>query len=409
MELKVVLEVAVVVINRLPLIFGLMLCWQNATGAILPEQRADALYHGYEGGGVEITGPSYLVRKNFGDKISVKGTYYVDMISGATIDVLATGASEYEEERTEYSLGLDYLNDRTLMSLSFTNSTENDMISDTVNASISQEFFGDLSTFTLSYTQGDDTVKATGNEAFEDSATRHRYSVALSQILTRKFIASFSYEGGFDEGFLRNPYRRARYESGTSAPFFAGSLQEALCPKDDTNQGGECYPETRNSDAFALRGIYSLTPYSSVRAEYRLFSDSWGIESDNYELRYAHQLGRNWLFELRYRFYDQGKGADFYRDLFPNPSVERFTYYARDKELSQYTSTSFGFGVTYTFSSRYKFFDGSTLNFQWDTLQVDFENFRDARPEQTARYGAGQEPFYSLEADIIRVYFSAFF
>ena len=37
-----------------------------AGAAVLPEDRADALYHRYEGGGVTVDGPSLLVRKKVG-------------------------------------------------------------------------------------------------------------------------------------------------------------------------------------------------------------------------------------------------------------------------------------------------------------------------------------------------------
>jgi hypothetical protein len=78
-------------------VFAVLPCLANA--AILPEDRADVMYHGYDGGGLEVDGPSVLVRKGFNDKVSVWGNYYVDMISSASIDVVAT-ASPYEETVT---------------------------------------------------------------------------------------------------------------------------------------------------------------------------------------------------------------------------------------------------------------------------------------------------------------------
>ena len=70
--------------------------------AVLPEDRADAMYHSFEGGGVKIDGPSVLVRKSFLNKFSVSANYYVDNVSSASIDVLAT-ASRYTEQRKEHS------------------------------------------------------------------------------------------------------------------------------------------------------------------------------------------------------------------------------------------------------------------------------------------------------------------
>ena len=380
-----------------------------AYGAILPEERADALYHSYDGGGVTIDGPSVLVRKNVADKFSLYGNYYVDMVSSASIDVIAT-ASEYTEERTEYSLGVDYLNDRTIMSLSYTNSSESDYDANTVGFSISQEFFGDLSTLTMSYAQGDDTVKATGQDNFEESTQRKRYSIGFSQILTKKLITSLSYETVIDEGFLRNPYRRARRVDhnneipGQDFIFISATENAGICDSSGSEIGGECYPETRNSEAVALRGIYAFSNRSSVRAEYRLFADSWGVESNNIELRYSHQLGSRWLFELRLRQYVQNKGADFYQDNF-DFSAATDEFYARDKELSEYSSQQYGIGISYTFKSRYKFFNNSTFNVHWDHMVFDYDNFRDATDGSTANAQGN----YSLEADVIRVFFSSFF
>ncbi|MGH1439467.1 MAG: DUF3570 domain-containing protein [Cellvibrionaceae bacterium] len=380
--------------------------------AILPEQRADALWHSYDGGGVTIDGPSVLVRKNVGDKFSFSGNYYIDMVTSASVDVLAT-ASAYTEERKEYSLGMDYLNDRTIMSFGYANSTESDYIADTVSYTISQEFFGDLSTLTMGFALGDDTVKATGAPDFEASTNRRRYNLGFSQILTKRFIASASYEAVFDEGFLRNPYRAARaFDADNSAKrdnYLDGNLDEdgnQLCVGQENNTiGGECYPETRNSEAFAIRGIYAFTNHSSLRAEYRQYEDSWDVESQNFELRYSHQIKDRWLLELRGRVYEQSSGAFFYRDTI-NLSAERPRFYGRDKEISEYSSVQYGLSLSYTFKSRHEFFNNSTLNFSWDHMIFDYDNFRDSSNDN---FAVGEEPLYSLEADVFRLFYSAFF
>jgi len=79
-------EVAVVVINRLLLVL-IALVANLAQAAVLPDERIDILYHGYDGGGAQIDGPSILVRKSVGSSVSVAASYYVDMLSSASIDV----------------------------------------------------------------------------------------------------------------------------------------------------------------------------------------------------------------------------------------------------------------------------------------------------------------------------------
>jgi len=122
----------------------------RADAGVLADDRADALYHLYSGGGSEIDGTSILVRKKVGDSVSFVGNYYLDLISSASIDVVTT-ASPYNEKRTQWSLGMDYLRGNTTMSVSYTTSTESDFDANTYAFSVSQDMFGDLTTLTLSY------------------------------------------------------------------------------------------------------------------------------------------------------------------------------------------------------------------------------------------------------------------
>ena len=43
----------------------------TAQAAVLPADRADLMYHQYDGGGMTIDGPSVLVRKSVTDDVSV--------------------------------------------------------------------------------------------------------------------------------------------------------------------------------------------------------------------------------------------------------------------------------------------------------------------------------------------------
>ncbi len=144
-------------------------CHPSLAG-VLPDDRSDILYHQYVGGGVEIDGPSVLVRKSVGKSVSLAANYYVDMVSSASIDVITT-ASPYTEERTQYSLSADYLRGNTMMSLGVTSSEESDFDATTYNLSISQDMFGDLTTLTLSYAYGDDTVGRSDDPNFFRFAT----------------------------------------------------------------------------------------------------------------------------------------------------------------------------------------------------------------------------------------------
>jgi hypothetical protein len=368
---------------------GLVGCMSTtAAAAVLAPDRADALYHSFDGGGVEITGPSLLFRKNIKDKVGVRANYYVDMISSASIDVLAT-ASPYTEERDQIGVGVDYLHNKTLMSLDYITSEEDDYSAQTARFSVSQDFFGDLSTFSMSYAIGDDEVRNNADPAFAEPVERHNFSVGLSQILSKSWIAELSIETIVEEGFLNNPYRSVRYFDDSSAQGY--SYQP------------EVYPGTRNSDAVSLRTIYYLPYRAALRGEYRYFSDSWGIGAQNFELRYVQPLPHGFTLEGKYRYYTQN-AADFYADIFPYADAQNFM--ARDKELSTFDSNTVGLGISWEFPlGGVALLDTGTLNLYWDFMQFDYQDFRDVLEGGIP----GQEPLYSFDANVIRFFLSIWF
>lgn len=274
---------------------GLAFFGALAQADVLPEERVDLLYHSYEGGGTQIDGPAILVRKNLGTSVSVSGQYYVDSVSGASIDVRAargvdvdSGASPYSEERKQTDFGLVYLHDRTTITTGYSTSKENDYDATTYSFGISQTFFGDLTTLSLNTSFGQDTVSRNDQPEFgERELERRRYSINLSQIITKNLVAALSLESVVDEGFLNNPYRTIRY-------CVDSDLDDSVCTGSVISTP-EIFPETHNSDAFGIRALYYLPYRAVVRADYRTYSDSWGIEASNYELRYTHPYKDEWI------------------------------------------------------------------------------------------------------------------
>jgi len=83
----------------------------------------------------------------------VTGNWYQDYISSASIDVKLS-ASAYTEKRTQKSGGFQYLHGKSTYSAGIINSVEPDYKSNTTYYSVSQDMFGDLTTFTMTYKRG---------------------------------------------------------------------------------------------------------------------------------------------------------------------------------------------------------------------------------------------------------------
>ena len=394
MVLKVVLGAVVVVTKQLSSFVVLIITTLisiNSHAAVLPTERADVLFHSYDGGGINISGPAILIRKSVGDSVSVSAKHYVDTISSASIDVeVILGASTYNEERIEESLSLDFLNEKTLMNFSYTNSEENDFLADTFAFGISQDLFGDLTTISMGYAHGDNVVGKTGTPSFSETSQTDNFSLSIAQVLTKNLIMSTAFDVITDAGFLNNPYRKVRYvDPGDSTQY---KLED------------EIYPATRTSTALAVRAKYFLPYRAAMHAEYRIFQDSWGITGNNIEIGYTHPFASDWIVEAHFRTYAQTK-ADFYNDLFQTSGAQNFI--ARDKELSTFNNNTIGFGISYEFAKgEGGYIDKASVNFKFDHIQFNYQDFRDATQKS---YDAGTEPLYQFSANIMQLFLSVWF
>jgi hypothetical protein len=375
---------------------------------VLPEDRADVLYFRYDGGGVVINGPSVLLRKSIGEHVSVSANHYIDMVSSASIDV-ETSASPYEDERTQSSLSVDFLNGKSMYTLGYVTSDESDYTAKTMFAGISHDMFGDLTTVAFGYKQGENEVfqnlkdPNTGVVAndpnFAETMDTQSFNVSVSQVITKNLILAGQYEVITDEGFLRSPYRSIRY--------FTDPLNQALAP--------EQYPNTRSSNAASFRAKYFLPYRAAIDTMYRFYTDTWGVLGHTAELGYVHPTNNEkWIFEARLRYYTQ-EAADFYQDIFPRADYANFM--ARDKELATYSAITAGLGATYEFKiQRFPWLTKGQLNLRYDFMTVEYDDFRDATyslgsfgvPPPVA-FAPGTEPLYKLEANIIQFFISAYF
>jgi Protein of unknown function (DUF3570) len=330
-----------------------------AGAATLPEDTAEAMVHLYDGGGVKASGPAVLVRKSLFDKVSVSGTYYVDMVSNASIDVVTT-ASPFREKRTEYGLGADYLYRDALVNVSWTSSREPDYEADGLGIDVSQEVFGGMSTVLMGFTRGKDKVGKTG-EGFFDYAKHWRYRLGLTQILTPRWLATLGMEAVSDDGYLGSPYRAARV-FGAAVP--------------------ERNPRTRSSRAVKLGSVAEVLPRTSIHAEYRYFYDNWDIKAHTFEFGASRYVGESFLLDAYVRYYKQNH-ALFYSDNAPTET----TYISRNRQLSTFNSLAPGARVTYVYKQvPGKYEIKGHLNFEY--VRYKFSDFTDVRTGLPYSYNA---------------------
>jgi hypothetical protein len=338
---------------------GGLLATGQAHAAELPVDRADLLLHTFNGGGVNAWGPALLVRKNLFNKASLFATYYADIVSNASIDVVTT-ASPYNETRHEYGFGFDYAVRDSVITLATSRSTEPDYIASAFNIDVTTETFSGMTSVGLGYTYGSDDVGKAG-EGFFDQARHWRYRLGVTQILSPRWLANANFEVISDDGYLGSPYRVALV--------FGAGVPERL-------------PRTRTSRTLQFRLVGEVAPAWSVRGEYRYFWDNWDIAAHTVGVGASHRFGEKWLVDAYARTYRQD-GALFYS----NNATSETQYVTRNRQLSTYNSWTAGTKVTYELMhapGRYEVFLNGALEF-WKT---DYSDFTDLRTGSLYSYNA---------------------
>lgn len=344
------------------------------SAATLPEDKAEALFHSYDGGGVKATGPALLVRKSLADKVSLSAQYYVDAVSNASVDVVTT-ASPFKETRKAWDFSIDTVVRDSTLSASFSRSDEPDYLASAAGLDVAHEVFGGMTTVSLGFTRAKDQVGQKGTQGWIDQATHWQYRAGVTQILSPRWLVSLNAEAIADSGYLGSPYRAARV-FGAAVP--------------------ERNPRTRSSRAIKLRSVLDtahLVERSSLRVEYRRYWDNWDIKANTTEFAGSKYFGERFLVDASLRLYSQTK-ALFYSD---NAAAETL-YVSRNRQLSTFNSTALGAKVTYTWPGLPAGYDVKLIG-AYERKSFRFKDFTDLRNGNA----------YSYNADVLQLMVQAAF
>ncbi len=337
----------------------------------LPPDRAEALYHLYDGGGVKADGPALLVRKSMAGRVSLSAQYYVDAVSNASIDVVTT-ASPYREQRTAVDLGLDYVVGDATIKFGYAISNEPDYEVDGFSIDLTQEVYGGMTTVSVGFGRSSDLV-GRKDIGFFDSTRHWQYRAGVTQILSTRWLASLNVEAISDNGYLGNPYRVAR-------------VFDAAVP--------ERHPRTRSSRALRLSTAYDLDGGQAVNGGYRYYFDTWDIKAHTFDVGYSRRFGERWLGDTFVRSYSQS-AALFYSD---NATTET-QYVSRNRQLSTYNTLTLGLKGTYALR---RAADGAwalNLHGGYEYMRFAYKDFTDLRTGS----------LYGFDAHILQLYASATF
>jgi hypothetical protein len=255
------------------------------------------------------------------EPLLVNGGYLVDIVSAASVDVVSAATPSFSETRKEATAGALLTTENSDVSAGYRYSVENDWTSHTLSLRGVTRLAQKNTELSLTGSFSANRVGRAEDRNFERELMVYGFGAGVSQLLDPKTVVAAVYEGGYAAGFQSSPYR------------FVSTADRAFTFLEHD-------PERRLRHALALWGLRHLFESTSLRLNYRLYLDDWGIVGHTGELRLTRDLSRALSASLRERFYRQGS-AWFYQDGYDAPR----RYMTRDRELSTFWDSFSGVAV----------------------------------------------------------------
>ncbi|APV51580.1 hypothetical protein BWI17_18915 [Betaproteobacteria bacterium GR16-43] len=294
-----------------------------------------------ERGLMKISEPLAWARVEIGDNWTLSGSALVDIITGASPELVSnesgspmrtvTGAS-ISDRRTAGDVKLTRRFGGLSLSASRAVSNEEDYRSRAFGLEAALELEGKLTTFNAGYGKSNDRVRSADDPLLDERRDTKEYLLGATQVLSPTDVVQSTLQWSRGKGYYNDPYK------GTLT-FYPGADLPVLLP--DTR------PSSRNSLAWLTRLRHHVPGHGTLQASYRYFHDDWGISAHTFEVAWEAALSESWSLRPALRYYTQSS-ADFYGRVVPQPPPEALS---SDQRLAAFGGLSPSLRATWRWES----------------------------------------------------------
>jgi hypothetical protein len=277
---------------------------------------------------------------------SVDGSYLVDVVSAASVDIVSTASKNYTEVRQAGTLGGTYKPHDLGGSVNGSISREPDYLSLSGGGSVTQDLYDKNVTLFLGFNHTYDLAGRTSTpfSVFSRTLNVEAPKAGVTLVLDRRTIGSFVVDTIFENGDPSKPYRYVPlFAPGTSVPNGAPvSLVNSLRVSE---RPLEQLPLSRQRYAASFRLAHRLLNKSTLRLDERLYGDSWLLLASTTDARQLWDLGRRWEVGPHLRLHVQD-GASFWKRAYTiGPNFEIPAIRTGDRELGPLLGATLGFSI----------------------------------------------------------------
>jgi hypothetical protein len=281
---------------------------------------------------------------------SAGGAFLVDVVTAASSDIVATASPRWTEVRYVPSANGSYKIEDVTLSARANASIEPDYLALGGGVTGAVDLRGKTVTPSLSYDFGYDISGRAGTDFSAYSRKIHRHGIdgAVSLVLDKATVLTLGVTTVLEFGDTSKPYRYIPMFSPTIAEQIPAGLQaDAVDFYREPERVLEQVPTDRQRYALGGRVAHRFAS-STIRAEERLYVDSWGILASTTDARYVIDLDDRLRVWPHFRGHLQ-TGADFWQLAYvaqPTPSgVVVPAIRAGDRELGPMIGLTLGGGL----------------------------------------------------------------
>lgn len=306
---------------------------------------------------------------------SGSGSYLVDVISAASVDIVSTASQNWHEVRHAGNVSVGYKPHDFGVQLAGAISSEPDYLSLTGGGTLTLDFDQKNYTALFGYAYGHDTAGVTGTpfSVFSLKLARHSFNAGLDIPLDRSTLLVLIGDLVIESGDQSKPYRYIPMFAPDVAPTIPNGLNvDRVNTLRLPERPREQLPLNRERASLTARIAHHMGS-GTVRASERLYGDSWGLKASTTDARYLFQVGRRFLFGPHVRGHFQS-AVSFWKRAYvshydPNGKWTVPRYRTGDRELGPMAAFTLGGSAAY-------YFGHAPLDRAWH-LSLDLEGLQD--------------------------------
>ena len=263
----------------------------------------------------------------------VSGSYLVDVVSAASVDIVSTASRRWQETRQAGTLEGSFKPGTFGVSVSSAVSSEPDYLSYAGGLLLSQDLFEKNVTLLAGYGYAHDVAGRTGTPfaVYSHAFDTNSLKVGATFILDRLTTANVLFDAQLLNGDSSETYRYVPlFAPGVTVPVGASIdvVNAARLPV----RVAEQVPSSRNRYALTLRAAHRFHA-STLRLEERLYADTWGLLAQTADAWWLADVGKRLELGPHARLHDQSE-VNFWRRTYVLEGSTSFpTFRTGDREL----------------------------------------------------------------------------